>query len=82
MSLQEKLDAFRTRFEASASPEAVALMHRATADLYRSGMMQRVLKVGDEAPDFDLLNSKGEMVSSGNLLAKGPLVISFYRGVW
>lgn len=82
MSLQEKLDAFKARFEATASPEAVALMHRATDDLRRSGIMERVLRVGDKAPHFELLNARGEIVSSRYLLAKGPLIISFYRGVW
>ncbi len=82
MSLQKKLNAFKAYFEAGASPEKVALMHKATGDLRHSGILQHVLKVGDKAPHFELLNAHGKMVISRNLLAKGPLVISFYRGVW
>jgi peroxiredoxin len=57
-------------------------MHRATEDLRRSGIFNRVVKVGQKAPNFELLNQRGEQVRSEALVAKGPLVVSFYRGVW
>ena len=40
------------------------------------------LKAGDRIPVFTLSDPDGKPVSSAELLAKGPLVISFYRGVW
>jgi hypothetical protein len=82
MSLQEKLDAQRTAFEAEAPPEAVAVIHQATEDLRNSGIMEGVLKAGAQAPAFELPDEKGKTVRSAELLSKGPLVISFYRGVW
>jgi peroxiredoxin len=57
-------------------------MQRATEELIDSGQAQRAKKAGDAAPDFTLLDPDGKPVSSRELLAKGPLVISFYRGVW
>lgn len=57
-------------------------MHRATAELIASGAATRALKAGDKAPAFALRNPDGVLVSSADLLAKGPLVLSFYRGVW
>ena len=82
MSLKEKLDTMRKEFEAGAPPEALAVMHRATDDLRNSGIIEKILKVGEKAPEFTLANQQGEMVSSSELLTKGPLVLSFYRGVW
>lgn len=82
MSLQEKLVAMKKEFEASVPPEALTVMHRATDDLKNSGIMERILKVGEKAPDFSLPNQQGQMVNSSDLLRKGPLVLSFYRGVW
>ena len=83
MSLKEKLDALREQYEGSIfPPEVTALMHRATADLAASGQVERALKAGDIAPSFALPDANGAMVSSANLLAKGPLVLTFYRGVW
>jgi len=60
----------------------IETMHLATADLITSGAAARALKSGDKAPAFILQDPDGATVSSTDLLARGPLVISFYRGVW
>jgi len=82
MTLQERLDAYKADFEKKVAPEKLAIMHRATEDLRRSGILDRVLKSGDAAPEFSLPNSRGEIISSAQLLTRGPLVVSFYRGIW
>lgn len=87
MTLQAKLDAFKADFVAGKPPYNApapvhAIMKRATDELIASGQAQRTLKVGDTAPVFTLNDPEGNPVSSAELLAKGPLVISFYRGVW
>ncbi|MQT14556.1 peroxiredoxin-like family protein [Segnochrobactrum spirostomi] len=87
MTLQSKLDAFKTDFEAgkppyNVPPSVIETMHRATAELIESGIARHALKAGDELPAFGLSDPEGNMVSSGDLLSSGPLVISFYRGVW
>lgn len=82
MSLQDALDKMRAKFESNLPSEIVSTMHRATDELLQSGIMESVLKVGDPAPEFSLPDSDGEMVSSAALLRNGPLIVSFYRGVW
>lgn len=82
MSLQEKLDDIRKQFESGAPPEALAVMHAATDDLLNSGIMDGVLKAGVQAPEFTLSDEHGNAVASSDLLKKGPLVVSVYRGVW
>jgi peroxiredoxin len=87
MTLQEKLDAFRTDFEASKPPynvprPVIDTMHRATAELVASGAADKSLKAGEQAPAFILNDPEGHPVDSRKLLSKGPLVLSFYRGVW
>lgn len=83
MSLQATLDAYKADFETNkAPPEVVAVMHRATADLVATGQAERALKAGDRAPAFSLSDPDGVTVSSADLLAQGPLVLTFYRGVW
>lgn len=87
MSLQDKLDAFKADFKAGkapyfAPPEIHPVMERATAELIASGQAERALRAGDKAPVFTLTDPDGTLVSSTELLEKGPLVISFYRGVW
>lgn len=87
MTLQAKLDAFRRDFESGAppfnvSPEIVALQHRATEELIASGAADWVLKEGAGAPIFALPSHSGAIVRLNAMLARGPLVVSFYRGVW
>lgn len=40
------------------------------------------LQVGDAAPAFSLPDALGVQVSSADLLAEGPIVVTFYRGDW
>ena len=87
MSLQAKLNAFKADFEAGKPPcsvprSVIETMHRATAELIASGAARRARKAGDVAPSFSLKDPEDNVVSSNELLKKGPLVVSFYRGVW
>jgi peroxiredoxin len=82
MTLQARLDAFKAEFRAGRPPEVREIMERATAELIASGAAGRALKAGDRAPAFILEAPDGTPVSSEALLASGPLVVSFYRGVW
>ncbi|MBX9697805.1 MAG: AhpC/TSA family protein [Acetobacteraceae bacterium] len=87
MSLQANLDAFKADFEAGKPPynvprSVIDIMHRATAELRASGLAAQALRVGQVAPAFTLDDPNGVAVSSASLLAEGPLVVSFYRGVW
>lgn len=87
MTLQAQLDAFKADFEAgkppyNVPPSVIETMQQATAELIASGKAERALKAGDRAPAFVLRDPDGLPVTSVDLLAKGPLVLSFYRGVW
>ena len=87
MILQEKLDALRSDFEAGRFPlvptaAQIKTMERATNELIASGQAARALKKGDRAPDFELHDPDGISVKLCDLLAAGPLVLTFYRGVW
>jgi peroxiredoxin len=87
MSLQDRLDAFKANFESGGPPHnAPAAVHepmrRATAELIASGDARNALKVGDVAPVFELDDAQTSRLSSTALLAKGPLVVTFYRGFW
>jgi hypothetical protein len=82
MSLADKLAATRAASDGRISPAKAAIMHRATEDLRRSGIMDRIAKVGSAAPAFALANHDGSRVASADLLARGPMVLSFFRGSW
>jgi hypothetical protein len=86
-NLKTRLEEFKKTFESGAppynvTPDRIAMMHRATAELKASGIEGRALKIGDRAPDFALFNQDRIEVSSKDLLRKGPMVVSFFRGHW
>jgi peroxiredoxin len=82
--LQTKLDALKAQAESdpNVAPEAATVLKRATADLIRSGIAERALGAGARVPAFALPDSAGNQVDVGTHLARGPLVVSFYRGAW
>jgi peroxiredoxin len=80
--LQKSLDKLKERIEGNMPPENVAIMHQATKELIDSGIGNRILKKGDKAPEFILKNHNGDTIISSQLLKNGPLVITFYRGLW
>lgn len=82
MSLKEKLDAIREASAKRIPPERQQIMKRQTAELRASGILDRVLQVGDAMPAFAGTAHDGRSIRSGDLLARGPLVLSFFRGHW
>ena len=82
MSLEDRLRGIREASAKRIPPERAAIMHRATEELRVSGIMDRAIKVGDQLPSFALPNANGQVVHSTDLLAKGPLVLTFFRGAW
>jgi peroxiredoxin len=58
------------------------MYERAAEALTASGIEDRVLREGDTAPDFELPDALGRPVRLADLRAKGPVIVSFYRGQW
>ena len=82
MGLQDKLNEYKKGFLEKAPSKAVETMQGATENLKNSGILDKVLRVGEAAPEFSLPDEKGNLVDLRGLLAQGPVVISFYRGQW
>ena len=80
--LQARLDAIRKGFEKQAPPEVIEIMHRATRDLAEIVTREPGLGVGDAMPSFRLPDHDGNEVDSADLLSRGPLVVTLFRGHW
>lgn len=55
---------------------------RLLAMLHERQIGRSALGIGERLPEFALFNAEGKLVSSPELLSRGPLVLSFYRGEW
>ncbi len=82
MSLENSLNAIREKSKSRLPQEIRETMQKATADLAGSGIMDGVLQPGEKLPHFQLPDEHENEVSSADLLGSGPLIVSFYRGVW
>jgi peroxiredoxin len=84
VSLQQKLDELTANMYASSEMprQAVAQLMNGIREQLESGKAEQALKAGDHAPPFTLNDQDGARFSMSRRLARGPLVISFYRGAW
>lgn len=82
MSLMEKLKATRAASVSRVPADKRVIMEKATADLRASGILKKVAAAGQMAPTFTAPSYDGRVISSNELLARGPLVVSFFRGAW
>jgi peroxiredoxin len=82
MKLGQRLEQFREGSRQRLGPVVFGVYDQFIAHLRDSGFTDRCLKAGDRLPEFALPNAEGRMITSQELLARGPLVISFFRGDW
>ena len=80
MVLQSKLDGFRANFEADTDRKTI--LDNEALRVKSIGAEERALKVGQQAPVFELPDFAGNQVSLAQLSAEGPLALIFYRGLW
>jgi peroxiredoxin len=66
----------------SASPVFAEVVDRLVARLNLNGSGAAAPAVGDPMPPFMLPDDQGHLVTLEQLLAKGPVALSFHRGHW
>ena len=81
-ALQDQLDEITANTRHLVQQERLAVGERAVAELFESGIEDRILPVGAIAPSFELNDATGRPIRSDDMLALGPLVIKFFRGRW
>ncbi|MGG1554305.1 peroxiredoxin-like family protein [Paenibacillus ferrarius] len=81
MSLNQTLEEMKQQLIAHSPAEVQAAMFRSIREQMESGV-QYGLQEGQKAKGFTLTNSLGIPVHLYDELAKGPVVLTFYRGGW
>lgn len=81
-SLNARLLALATQRRATLPEIYAKTLDKIVQHLRDVGMFEGALRIGDTLPPFLCPNARGELVSSDELLEKGPLVVSFFRGDW
>ena len=81
-TLSEQLAEYRASWRVRVPAECQALMDQHVAHLAATGISRNAKQVGDRAPAIRLRDQHGETFDVATLLAKGPVVVTFYRGGW
>lgn len=68
--------------QAPPTPDPKATLQKATENLARSGLADKALRDGAKVLDFTLPDAHGQPIRLSALVAKGPVVLTFYRGGW
>ncbi len=82
MGLTEEINDLKQQLGKDIPREILEEIGQFIQGLVGSGIEKTCRQAGDKVVSFHLPNVSGKMVSSGDILAKGPMVLSFYRGVW
>lgn len=82
MSLKEQLEDYARSLREHAPSELQKANDVLIGHLRSSGMADCILTAGDLMPEFELADSDGGLWSSRELLDRGPVVVSFFRGDW
>jgi peroxiredoxin len=77
-SVSELIDQLKGMFP----DDKFAIFNRDATQLAHSYTSPLAVKQGDQAPNFSLPNASGKTVNLQDLLDQGPVVLTFYRGVW
>jgi hypothetical protein len=82
MTLKEKIHQYKQQSAGKVPADLIPTIQRGTADVQASLASRAIPSVGDQLPSFELADSSGTIVSSDRLLESGPLIVTFFRGMW
>ncbi len=80
--VRNELEAFREKSSKTVPPDRLRSYEQGIEEVRKSGLAEKALKVGDRAPDFELPGPAGKKVKLSERLARGPVVVTWYRGGW
>lgn len=80
--LHDELRAKKAAFDAQTDATTSRIYNEGVAELAAANLTGRAHQVGDKIPDFELNNALNQPVKLTDLLANGPVVLTWYRGGW
>lgn len=81
-ALKDRIAEFTSNVSKHTPPQVLATLGEELRKLAESGIATKALHAGAKAPEFSLPDAHGRAVALSSVLAKGPAVVTFYRGGW
>lgn len=80
--LADTLGIVAERYAAKTTPEKKEMLNRGIQEIVDKGIIYRAVLQKSKAPDFTLKNAKGKAINLYTEIAKGPVILVWYRGGW
>lgn len=81
-TLSQQLEEYRAGWMLRVPADRRAAMERHIAHLAETELATHAKRVGDQAPEIVLPDAHGNRFHVATLLARGPVIVTFYRGGW
>ncbi len=81
-TLQKQIEVFLAQTAEQLPPELMKNFYSSIEAVVQTDIAKHSLKVGEKAPDFTLPDVFGKQVGLSELLQRGPVAVTFYRGEW
>ena len=81
-SYQENLNELRTSLGSMLPQDTLDVFDKDAEILQLNHKSILKLQVGEKAPDFSLSNATDKAITLSDLLEKGKVILTFYRGSW
>jgi hypothetical protein len=82
MSLTSQIEELKQQMGREIPKETLETIAKALEKVGQTGIMGRTCQAGDKAPSFELPDVTGSIIASDEILSRGHMVLSFYRGIW
>lgn len=82
MTLKDKIEQYKQQSAKKTSPAMAATMKQCTSDLAATMPSRNLPVAGTKLKSFSLPDSLGSNVSLDQLVANGPAIVTFFRGMW
>lgn len=81
-TLAQQIDELNKNLTQQVPPEVLTSFGQSIEDVKKLQLEDHCIKVGDTFPNFQLKNTTNQVIELNDLLQKGPVIISFFRGSW
>lgn len=81
-TLAKQLEYLNQELSSQLPHEILNVFRQSIEDLKTKRIEENSIRIGDQMPEFSLLNALGKIISSEEILKDGKVILAFYRGSW
>lgn len=81
-TLANQIEQLNQSLSSQLPQEILEAFGKSIEDLKTKNIEENSIQIGEEMPEFSLLNASGDLINSNEILKNGKMILAFYRGSW